>query len=563
MPRPKRSSEEVQRMAKAKADQDALMAKTQEEQILMIAQMETNDADVEDREEDGAVRCLADIEETEIVEKSDSADNLEADVRVDREDEDEDEAANVGRQKATKRKKKFVKGEARAAIDEAKTKIAQTKSAQTKTAGKKPLISKNPVAGLAPNWKARAALDDGSINLDSGTPLGGLTDADLEQEKPIHPKTKTTVRENDFICIRDTDSEGEVEVSTPTPKPKSRSTAKRPPTLVAKQPTVKPTPQRLNPTKSSTPAPRIKQEAIAPTPPSIQDDVAAAEVAKLPKFARGRWQSRFLPTLYAWFASSTEPFGLLSPDDKAGAERALQALVKLCYPDDNYTVGWNGPICTAACRLVNLLRVESKLSRIQARTRLSDRRSQIGKRALTLVQAYDKFRGKSVEEVSAFARYAVLSGPALWGLPAKQGVKSTSPAYVAPNNLFYSSFVIDTLAPFLKLTQGSVYEKKNPTGALALVAVAVERAFTAYYTGEYVAPTAQFSKEHMSNMVKDQLVNITSLTSRRWKEILALCAKANGIDPTVPQPNALMGSDERRAMYIPSSPTPESGDEEE
>ncbi|KDQ50683.1 hypothetical protein JAAARDRAFT_552216 [Jaapia argillacea MUCL 33604] len=100
--------------------------------------------------------------------------------------------------------------------------------------------------------------------------------------------------------------------------------------------------------------------------------------------------------------------------------------------------------------------------------------------------------------------------------------------YTAPTDLYYSDFIIQSLAAFLKTTRGyvelqelnpdgTVKPRRNPVGALAMIAVAVERAFTTYFTGKFVPPPQKFSQQYTSAMVNDHLVNTRNLTPQRGR----------------------------------------------
>ncbi|KDQ60111.1 hypothetical protein JAAARDRAFT_191525 [Jaapia argillacea MUCL 33604] len=441
MPRLRRTSEEVQKQVLAKAEVDAKIELLLKQRIRIVAKMEMADGEAEDAEDLGAIRNLADIEEEEEdTQEAMGGDGLDVDVRMERESGEE----------------------------------GNGKESQKKV----PAVIYQDCDWLAPNWKAKAALDDGSNNAGNSEALGGLDDDDLAQDKPIFGKKTTQARENDFVYIGGTDSDDELDVSTPTPKQKPQKFGEKSTTTKSTM-AIKPTPHQPKPVKKA-PVPTtscIKVESISSLFAPGGD--RSAEYAALPPFAKLGWHV-FLATLYTKFGSSIIPWKVLSPDDKHAAEIFVQDVVNLVWPNSGYPVKWGGPILSAA------------------KDRIYDRRSQIGKTAITL--------------------YAVIGGPALWGSPAPQGKKKGDAGYVAPADLYYSSFVIGTLAPFLKVTYGALGEDLNPIGALALVAVAVERAFTTYYTGTYVAPK-KFAKEWTLSMVNDQLVNVRALSPRRWKEI--------------------------------------------
>ncbi|KDQ50019.1 hypothetical protein JAAARDRAFT_200351 [Jaapia argillacea MUCL 33604] len=210
------------------------------------------------------------------------------------------------------------------------------------------------------------------------------------------------------------------------------------------------------------------------------------------------------------------PWQVLSPDDKIAVVKLIQKIVDMCWPESGYVVTWGCPILMAA------------------KDRIYDRHSQIGKIAITLVQdffAAEEYRVKPAAEIAAYAKYAVAGGLALYGIPAPQGVNPESEGYTLPEDLYYSTFIIQSLASFLKITWGSLADpvehnpdgtlkpRHNPVGALAMIAAAVERVFETFFTGKYVPPAHKFSQLWTSGMVTDHLVNTWRLTPRRWKEI--------------------------------------------
>ncbi|KAI0038132.1 hypothetical protein FA95DRAFT_1476608, partial [Auriscalpium vulgare] len=207
---------------------------------------------------------------------------------------------------------------------------------------------------------------------------------------------------------------------------------------------------------------------------------ASDEVESLPKFARDGWNTLFAPTLYSLLASSENPWAVISPSRANDAVREIQEIIDVCFPCSSYLVRWNDAIM---------------------KKRLYDKRSMIGKSALSTVSAF--FKGKSEAEIKEYAAYALTKdGPALWKVPAPAGIGATSGALRSPVGLFESSFMADTLGPFLKLTQSSQIEYGHPTGGLALSAAAVERAFKSFVTGTKV-DIGSFCEKKTREMVED------------------------------------------------------------
>ncbi|KDQ49852.1 hypothetical protein JAAARDRAFT_200503 [Jaapia argillacea MUCL 33604] len=256
--------DEVQEAAEAKAKIDAEIAELLKEWVHLAVCIEAADIDAEDAEETSAVAMI-----------------------VERESDDGIAPEPEKKKQAKKRTMKLAKGETRTAIDVAMGEIAEVKkvakTAETKKAtGKKLLVLNKLASGLTPNWRNKTARDDGSSNLSNGMALGGLTDDDLNQEKPVlskGPKMVKTTCENDFIYIGCTDSEGEVDTLTPSSKQQSRAKAT---TTVTLSHSIKPTPHKATKKAPIVAPPHVKGKPLNSIPPQTS---VASDLKLLPSFA--------------------------------------------------------------------------------------------------------------------------------------------------------------------------------------------------------------------------------------------------------------------------------------
>lgn len=127
----------------------------------------------------------------------------------------------------------------------------------------------------------------------------------------------------------------------------------------------------------------------------------------------------------------------------------------------------------------------------------------------------------------------------------------------------------------MKSTDGSAATKYGyPKGALALIVAGVspfsaisnsksyhpgqlERAFTSYRSG-WKTPPKTFSCDNYGLTIDDYMENIRKLSNRRWESILDHA----GVSGTKQKEDVATSlSENRRTLYIPSSPTKPTNDE--
>ncbi|KAH7904192.1 hypothetical protein BJ138DRAFT_1107036 [Hygrophoropsis aurantiaca] len=257
------------------------------------------------------------------------------------------------------------------------------------------------------------------------------------------------------------------------------------------------------------------------------------------KIKKARKASIYLPTLYDFLTCSKTPWIHFTKDEDYLPY--IQHILAICYPAFDYRV-------------------------------------KLGERlAVLTVKRTQENGSKYANNPTAIASYAKwatrFDGPALWRVPSPR--ECTDPTvfdYEGPIGFFESKFIIKIFGLFLKATKGSKGDFGDPSGALAMSASAVERAFLMYHSGYQVdcgaksAIWAFFSEgvchhkwvPEIVDFVCPQLYlkDIHKLTPRRWNMIM----EKSGLQtqpPTTVAPNQSSLQERRGNLYTPSSPIPE------
>ena len=89
----------------------------------------------------------------------------------------------------------------------------------------------------------------------------------------------------------------------------------------------------------------IKSEPAASSSFISSSSSTDSVISSLPTFARTNWVSRFLPTLYHRFGSSTDPWAMFTKGDEMLS--IVQEVLNAVYPNIKYRVKWGDKICTA------------------------------------------------------------------------------------------------------------------------------------------------------------------------------------------------------------------------
>jgi hypothetical protein len=146
----------------------------------------------------------------------------------------------------------------------------------------------------------------------------------------------------------------------------------------------------------------------------------ASDILTLPEFAREKWSSHFLPTLYDCLGCSREPFTI-----SADVIHPVQAVVNAAYPDSEYTVVANDKIISMVCKhLLICTSADGRRAHVQAKSRLNEKRAFFGREAIKIVT--DFFNGNNYANkpnaIAKFAKWAIRgNGPALFGKPTPIG----------------------------------------------------------------------------------------------------------------------------------------------
>jgi hypothetical protein len=100
---------------------------------------------------------------------------------------------------------------------------------------------------------------------------------------------------------------------------------------------------------------KLKSEASYTASPPTSTQSGAGETEGLPAFAKAKWCTSFLPTLYACLGSSSNPWELY--EDGSTFLITLQTILDIVYSKSGYTISVGDKIysmvCTPALRVYN------------------------------------------------------------------------------------------------------------------------------------------------------------------------------------------------------------------
>ncbi|KAH9028283.1 hypothetical protein EDB85DRAFT_1892584 [Lactarius pseudohatsudake] len=435
------------------------------------------------------------------------------------------------------KKKKPAKGETRKAVEavmmnlrqEQEESLKRTREDNHEAEPRKCLketvqaVQATKPSGLLKNWSSRAVSQGG---LTGGTPtprddsvlpdnvLGGLADEDADLERPLSKMSKgrDVTRKNEIVCIADSDSEVEttkisqVNVQAPFVGPVSHLKRKM-----------------------------VKSE---PSFDSSSNSFKLNDSSNMPSFVMSDWTTRFLLTLYHVLFCSEKPFH----DFSKGSDllKTVQMVLDVVHPHHSYVVT-----------------TESKLYQ-NAYDRLVEKRSDFGARALEIVDRVFKQTEylDNARAVSQYAKWATeIDGPGLWKVPSPPGLLSTDDDYVKPQDIFKSQYMIDILQRLIKkpIENSRLVEYGHPKGAVALAAAGIERAFSAFESGQKVR-TRPFSRDGHGEVVADYMKNLKKLSERRWESMLIAYGIVEEGQVQASPSKASSLESMRHALYIPSSP---------
>ncbi|KAH9170338.1 hypothetical protein EDB89DRAFT_2244086 [Lactarius sanguifluus] len=551
MPRLKRTSAEV---AAAEAEKVELLRRLEvldKEKKLELAEQELNEEVQDALEERMVVRHLRDLPDSEYEDaQAEPTDDVLEDPPVD-EDEPlrpqdekdeplrlEDQCSEPETMLKVKKKKKPTKGETRKAVEAITMNLRREQGATLKRSGEdnheaesrkrlKEAVQVTKPSGLCKNWQSRSVSSGrtgatptpqgGSVLSD--VVLGGLADEDADSERPSSKTSKgrrDATRRNEIIRIASSDSE--VETISNTSRKISHANVRAP--------FVGPTSRLENPKRM------VKSE------PSFDNHFLTNDSLKVPSFVMADWVTRFLPTLYHILFCSEKPFHDFTKG--SGLLSTVQQVVDIVHPNHTYVV-------TAGSKLY-----------LTAYDRLVEKRSDFGARALHIVERFFKQTeyANNSRVISEYAKWATgKDGPGIWGVPSARGVSPSDENYVKPKDIFESQHMVEVLTLLIKkpIENSQLSEYGHPKGAVALAAAGIERAFSAFYSGQKVR-SSPFSRDGHADIVKDYMRNLNALSERRWNSLLTTCGVKSPGGGTVDRLQTSSLESSRHALYIPSSP---------
>jgi len=138
----------------------------------------------------------------------------------------------------------------------------------------------------------------------------------------------------------------------------------------------------------------------------------------VPAFIEKKWLSKVLPTLYHCFFASKDSFGAFAK----GSDKLLdnvKGILELVFPNHTYEVRHSSKVVQNVSLILHSYR-HPLLTPWQVYDRITEKRSQFGRNALTVVDAFfqdSKYHGKP-EKIQRYAQWALQpNGPALFLKP--------------------------------------------------------------------------------------------------------------------------------------------------
>ncbi|KAG2008872.1 hypothetical protein CC2G_014256 [Coprinopsis cinerea AmutBmut pab1-1] len=370
----------------------------------------------------------------------------------------------------------------------------------------------------------------------SVTSLGGLDDADIEDERPTAWSKEHKIPAPSFVLGRRDTSRRNALVSMtehsqqPSPSPITTTKARplppaprqpKPSAHVSTRdpPANKPRLQASNQTHH-----QVRQHSQPPTSSNLEASdpgtprftASSVRIHHLPDFTMvdKKWINEYLPTLNQLFYASPEPFyGFVvsTPKLVANVQRALE----LVYPNVSYTVTrYNDPIQYMSYNRINI------------------RRSAIAQDALTeLSQHLKSFH--NLADANDWLRWAkrLHDGPLFFKDPTPaycQARRHGEEGYIHPSGRLRSPFVISLLSKALKYSEGAVVDcfDPPPVGLLAIIMAALERAISIVQADGVVPKGVKpFSHENYGEQLAQYTRKIKALTQDQWNEIFKLCGQ--------------------------------------
>lgn len=547
----KRTSQEVQALAAKKA---ALEQEEQEFLAKRRRQLAELDAEMQEADQD--------MEKNRILRKNDldiEGEAVDVDISVDGafvERDDEMDVDDVPKQSGRKGKpaRGVIRAQQHAEADRILAErgiVVSQRTAATVPAAKSKRSQPTTEKGLIRSWEARVTrIKPGREDLpqEAEDAMGGLNDEDVIATAPqvtgrlsttdrnaalvrAEAGLRTDLRRNNEVVELSSDDEVQTKARKKPARTKTGRTAvkheKDEPSLALASAQV---------STSSSPI-------IVSTPSQLPLEESAVIDALLD----GVWTASFLPAIYCRMFASDAPFGWIKGP---GFPALLQDVLARRFPE------W-----------ANLYTIKDRSrTYLKASSRVNEKRSEIARDAVNVVERFYNQPSYRLNEpkIRSHATWAICpNGPAVWKTPTPKalcdmGMESDDEEYVRPDGIFESDTVIEVLAPHLKLYAETDIGCGRPVGLLALVAAAVERAYSQYvgFINGNRSEVNTFSKDKYGPALLDYVANAKKLSSRRWASIYALCNVEETKKRKLPGADGAMAR-KRHRLYVPSSPPPE------
>ncbi|PPQ76695.1 hypothetical protein CVT24_010902, partial [Panaeolus cyanescens] len=228
-------------------------------------------------------------------------------------------------------------------------------------------------------------------------------------------------------------------------------------------------------------------------------------VEDLPDFAQDRrWKKVFLPSLYDRFFTSSDPFENFLKGSSSFIS-IIQETLDEVYPTISYKVSSSDPI------------------HAMAYNRINEKRSAIGSTALSTVEGYIETLSKNGSARKDWLIWASRpDGPLFFRHPvdADSPRDRRDPNYKNPSGRLRSKFIISILQAFGRLRKGSVVDGGYPTGLVALIMAALERAVRICLQGNDT-DVKEFCRDLWGSKVVLYYESLKSINENDWKVVLA------------------------------------------
>ncbi|EIW77186.1 hypothetical protein CONPUDRAFT_157447 [Coniophora puteana RWD-64-598 SS2] len=436
-----------------------------------------------------------------------------------------------------------------------------------KGAGRK--ASKAPAfaTGLKPGWRTQAI--GPSTSGDHTPAIGGLTDEDARASRPnsrarVSARSNRGQTSNNVITIEsDSDSDDAAhdsntseELQEPTLLAAVKKVSRK-----ANAPAKAPSSRRSQAMIPHTSAgikrlPTIKAEPVdANTLPVIKPETSTNSLSSATTVAEtvgsaavdDYYISAILPTVFARWATS-DNFWEFFHKKIDSTVPILQEIVDIVVPNCGYKVSISDSL-------------------FKATDRMYEKRSEIGRAALTQVKALylTQTYADDPNAIREHVTWALhIDGPAFWQHPTPmehtQLLHRDDPHYQKPAGFLRSDYINNIMQPLVRRMSGSRIRYDHPKGAVIIAMIAVERTFARWRAGTKGDVTL-FKQKYFQKATREYGKIIDGISDNRWQGLLEAWGAPDEEELEVPEPaadidsNALENS--RRFLMPSSSPAPE------